>query len=112
MGGVQFTHDCPNYTDALACVNWYQLRWRIEDWHRVLKSGCGVERLLHKTAQRLQRAIAINAVIAWRIMLMALLGRETPSLPPEMMFSDLEVKVLTGYAKKKHFLFRRHWGQP
>jgi hypothetical protein len=98
--------------DALACVNWYQLRWRIEDWHRVLKSGCGVERLLHKTAQRLQRAIAINAVIAWRIMLMALLGRETPSLPPEMMFSDLEVKVLTGYAKKKHFLFRRHWGQP
>jgi hypothetical protein len=76
------------------------LRWRIEDWHRVLKSGCGVERLLHKTAQRLQRAIAINAVIAWRIMLMTLLGRETPSLPPEMMFSELEVKVLTDYAKK------------
>ena len=85
---------------ALSCVNWYQLRWRIEDWHRVLKSGCGVEKLLHKTAQRLQRAIAINAVIAWRIMLMTLLGRETPSLPPEIMFSDLEVKVLTDYAKK------------
>lgn len=86
--------------DALDCVNWYKLRWRIEDWHRVLKSGCGVEKLLHKTAERLQRAIAINAVIAWRIMLMTLLGRETPLLPTEIMFSDLEIKVLTHYAKK------------
>lgn len=98
--------------DALDCVNWYKLRWRIEDWHRVLKSGCGVEKLLHKTAERLQRAIAINAVIAWRIMLMTLLGRETPSLPAEILFSDLEIKVLTHYAKKKHFPSRRHWGQP
>jgi len=42
--------------------------------HRVLKSGCGVEALAHKTAERLKRAIAINLVIAWRIMLMTLLG--------------------------------------
>lgn len=88
--------------DALNCVNWYKLRWRIEDWHRVLKSGCGVEKLLHKTAERLKRAVAINAVIAWRIMLMTLLGRETPSLPAEIMFSDLEMKVLNAYAQKKH----------
>ncbi len=88
--------------DALNCVNWYQLRWRIEDWHRVLKSGCGVEKLLHKTAERLKRAVAINMVIAWRIMLMTLLGRETPSLATEILFSDLEIKVLDAYAKKKH----------
>ena len=92
--------------DALNCViNWYKLRWRIEDWHRVLKSGCGVEKLLHKTAERLQRAIAINAVIAWRIMLMTLLGRETPSLPVEILFSDLEIKVLNAYAQKKTLTF-------
>jgi hypothetical protein len=87
--------------DALNCVKWYQLRWRIEDWHRVLKSGCGVEELAHKTAERLKRAVAINMVIAWRIMLMTLMGRETPSLPAEIMFSDLEIKVLTAYAQKK-----------
>jgi hypothetical protein len=91
--------------DALSCVNWYKLRWRIEDWHRVLKSGCGVEKLLHKTAARLKRAVAINTVIAWRIMLMTLLGRETPSLPAEIMFSDLETKVLNAYAQKKTFAF-------
>lgn len=87
--------------DALNCVKWYKLRWRIEDWHRVLKSGCGIEELSHKTAERLKRAVAINMVVAWRIMLMTLLGRETPSLPAEIMFSDLEIKVLNAFAKKK-----------
>ena len=69
--------------DAERCLRWYCLRWRIEDWHRVFKSGCRIEDAAHKTAERLKRAIAINLVIAWRIMLMTLLGRETPELPAE-----------------------------
>ena len=99
------TIDIKTKEDALECIRWYCLRWRIEDWHRVLKSGCGVEGLAHKTAERLKRAIAINLVIAWRIMLMTLMGRETPELPPEVMFSDIEIKVLQAYAKKKEFPF-------
>jgi hypothetical protein len=87
--------------DAVQCLRWYCLRWRIEDFYRVLKSGCGVEQIAHETAERIRRAIAINLVIAWRIMLMTLLGRETPELPPEVLFSDLELQVLRAYAKKK-----------
>jgi hypothetical protein len=86
--------------DAVQCLRWYCLRWRIEDWHRVLKSGCAVERIAHDTAERIRRAIAINLVIAWRIMLMTLLGRETPELPPEVLFSDIELQVLRAYSKK------------
>ena len=97
------TIDLQSADDVLNCVKWYCLRWRIEDWHRVLKSGCKVEELANKTAERLKRALAINQVIAWRIMLMTLLGRETPELPAEVLFSDLEVKVLSAYAKKKSY---------
>jgi hypothetical protein len=86
---------------AERCLRWYCLRWRIEDWHRVLKSGCGIEALTHDTAERLRRAIAINLVIAWRIMVMTLLGREVPNLPAEVMFSDVELRTLQAYAKKK-----------
>ena len=67
----------------------------------MLKSGCGIEALRHETADRLKRAIGIRLVIAWRIMLMTLLGRECPELPAEVLFSDLEIRALTGYAKKK-----------
>jgi len=86
--------------DAIQCLRWYCLRWRIEDWHRVVKSACRIEALAHETAERLRRAIAINLVIAWRLMLMTLLGRETPALPAEVLFSDLELQVLHAYAKK------------
>lgn len=53
----------------------------------LLKSGCRIVDLAHATnAERLCRAIAINLVIAWRIMLMNLLGRETQELPVEALF--------------------------
>ena len=87
--------------DAVQCIRWYCLRWRIEDWHRVMKSGCNIEKKAHKTAERLKRSLAIDMVIAWRIMLMTLLGRDVPELPPEVMFTDLELDVLRAYAKKK-----------
>jgi uncharacterized protein DUF4338/transposase-like protein len=89
-------------TDIEKCLRWYTLRWRIEDWHRVLKSGCNIDGLAHETAERLRRAIGINLVIAWRIMLMTLLGRETPELPAEILFSDVELRTLHAYAKKKN----------
>lgn len=82
-------------------VSWYALRWRIEDWHRVLKTGCRVEDLAHHTAERLKRAIAIRLVIAWRILLMTLLGRQLPNLPPEVLFSDLEIMVLSAWASSR-----------
>jgi hypothetical protein len=76
------------------------VRWPIEDWHRVLKSGCRIEQIAHKTADRLSRAIAINLVVAWRIMLMTLLGRETLELAADVLFSDLEIQVLQAYERK------------
>jgi len=86
---------------ALQILGWYSLRWRIEDWHRVLKSGCEIEKLQHKTAERIKRSVAINLIIAWRIMLLTLLGRECPELPAEVLFSDLEIQVLQLAQKKR-----------
>ena len=93
------TKNITSAEDAEQCLRWYCLRWRIEDWHRVLKSGCRIEDIAHETAERLRRAIAINLVIAWRIMLMTLLGREAPDLPAEVLFSDIELQTLQAYAK-------------
>jgi len=95
------TIDLTSPDQAVECLRWYCLRWRIEDWHRVLKSGCRIEELANETAERLRRAIGINLVIAWRIMLMTLMGRETPELPADVLFSDIEVEVLQAYAKKR-----------
>jgi len=86
--------------DAEQCLRDYALRWRIEDWYRVLKSGCQVEELAHQSVDRLERSIAINLVIAWRIMVMTLLGREVPELPAHVLFTDIEIEVLSAWARR------------
>ena len=95
------TRQITSAEQAEQCLAWYCLRWRIEDWHRVLKSGCRIETLGYETAERLKRGIAINAVIAWRIMLMTLLGRETPEVPADLLFSDIELTVLEAFASTR-----------
>ena len=44
------TIDLRSAEDAEECPRWYCLRWRIEDWHRVLKSGCHIQDIAHETA--------------------------------------------------------------
>jgi hypothetical protein len=85
---------------ALKCIRWYCRRWRIEEWHRVLKSGGNILDHQNHSAEALLRAIAIDAVIAWRIMLLALLGREVPELPCELVFGRYECRVLELLSKK------------
>ena len=87
--------------DATQVLRWYALRWRIEEYFRVLKSGCKVEQLQHHAAERLERAIAIKMVVGWRIQLMVQLGREVPELPGELLFSDGELRVLATFARSR-----------
>ena len=70
--------DVDSTETAVAVIGYYLRRWRIEDLFRVLKSGCRVEHLAFHTADRLQRAVTIQTVIAWRLMVMTLLGRDLP----------------------------------
>jgi hypothetical protein len=95
------TMEVRSVKQARKIIRWYCRRWRIEEWHRVLKSGCKILEHQNRTAETLLRAIAIDAVIAWRIMLLALLGREVPELPCEVLFNPIECEVLGLLNKKK-----------
>lgn len=86
---------------ALKCVKWYCQRWRIEEWHRVLKSGCRILEHQNHSAKVLARTLTLDAVIAWRIMVLALLGREIPEMPCTLMFNPLECEVLQLLSQKK-----------
>ena len=96
--------------EAAEIIGYYLQRWRVEDFFRVLKSGCRVEFLLFRTADRLRRAIAINAVIAWRIMVMTLLGRQVPDCAPQLMFTDGELGFLRDYATRRRLALPERLG--
>ena len=91
-------------------LHWYGLRWRIEDWHRILKSGCKVKYLGHRTGQRIERAVTIKAVIAWRLAAMTLLGRETPEMPAEALSTHVQMRVLRHFAARRRLATPRNLG--
>jgi hypothetical protein len=64
--------------DAERAVRWYALRWLVERYHYVLKSGCRIERLQLETAARLDRALATYAVVAWRLLWLTYEARRDP----------------------------------
>lgn len=66
------------WDDAVQIVRWYRTRWLIERYHFVLKSGCGIEKLQLESADRLQRALAVYCVVAWRLLWLTYEARQQP----------------------------------
>jgi hypothetical protein len=85
-------------TEKLA---WYLCRWQIEIYFRILKSGCKVEELQLEKLERLEPALAIYMIIAWRVLYMTMLGRECPELPCNVVFADEEWQAVYIVAKRQ-----------
>ena len=62
-------------------IQWYGTRWSIEVFFRIFKTGCWVEALQLSTLERLEPALALYLIIAWRLQYLTVLGRATPELP-------------------------------
>lgn len=83
-----------SFEEAAEKVKWYCLRWRIEVFHKILKSGLKVEQCRLQTADRLIRYLTVMSIVAWRIYKINLLARTNPDLPCDNVLSGNEWKVL------------------
>lgn len=80
--------------DVIARIHWYSMRWHIENFHRVLKSGCTVEAVRLETSDRLKRYITLMSIIAWRLYWMVKVSRTQPQESCEIFLSEHEWKPL------------------
>ena len=71
-------------------IDWYRRRWLVEIFFRIWKSGCRVEALQLGTLERLERALVIYLIIAWRILHVVTWGRDCPMLPCDVVFDPEE----------------------
>lgn len=122
----------PSRTPAqvLRVVGRYAARWWIEEYHKALKSGAGVEKSQLERGDRLESLIAVLAVVAVRLLGAKMLARSRPetfeaaaSFGPEML-ALLEQKigppkggwtnrnVIIATARLGGFLARKHDGLP
>ena len=80
--------------EAVEKLNWYAMRWKIETFHKILKSGCKAEEVKLRTAERLVNLIAVLCILSWRVFWMTMLSRLQPDAAPEMALTATEIYLL------------------
>jgi hypothetical protein len=95
-----------SFKEAAERLDLYLCRWEIELFHKMLKSGCAVEEAQQRIDFRLEPAIVLYALVAWRLLYVMRLGRTCPELPCDVVFEESEWKsvvvVLKGRAALAH----------
>lgn len=121
---------CATKAAAQRIVGRYTARWWIEEYHKALKTGAGVESSQLEQGYKLESLIAVLAVVAVRLLSTKMLARSRPesaeaaaSFGPEML-ALLEKKlgrpkdgwtnrnVMIATARLGGFLARKHDGMP
>jgi len=89
-----------SFEDAVERIQWYTQRWKIETFHRTLKSGCKVEELQSESAGKLMKLISIYSIIALEIMELGYMARTRPDATCEICLAEEEWKILYRVANK------------
>jgi hypothetical protein len=89
-----------DFAQACLRVAWYSCRWVIEMFHRVLKSGCLIEKRQFDDMENIQRFLAVDSVVAWRVLYLSLLSREIPTMSCSSILEAFEWQALYCFVHK------------
>jgi len=80
---------------AIDKLNWYAMRWKIETYHKIMKSECRVEQSKLRTAERLVNFLATSCILGWRIFWLTMLNRSAKAISATFAFTPLEIDILS-----------------
>ena len=89
-----------NFQEAVEKLDWYAQRWKIETFHKILKSGCRAEDSKLRTAERLTCLLSMYCIVAWRIFWLCMVNRSDSEAPADLVFTDTEVRILVRMSPK------------
>lgn len=81
-------------SEAQMRIQWYKQRWQIEILHRILKSGCKVERARLEKNHRRVPYLTLSSIIAWKLLMLTHFNRILPTAPATALLSQTECDVL------------------
>lgn len=85
--------------EAIEKLDWYALRWKIETFHKILKSGCRAEESRLRTADRLANLISVFCIVSWRIFWLTMINRTCPDAEPTVALTNGEIELLNCLVK-------------
>jgi hypothetical protein len=122
-----------DWKEAVEMIGHYRVRWQIEEYHRVLKSGCQTQARQLEESERLEKILMLDMIVAWRVLELSRLARAESLDPLEKHFGTDEIDVLRQLKAKPNgrdcgsldlreavrlvaqlggFLARKHDGEP
>jgi hypothetical protein len=81
--------------DAWERVKWYKWRWLLEDFHKVLKTGCGIEVRRQQTVDAMWNLLAILTPMAMRLLWLRQTAQQVPDTPATEVVSQEVIDVVT-----------------
>ncbi len=84
--------EADGFEAVVTLIDWYRARWEIEIFFHVLKNGCRVAALQLGHIDKVELALAVYLVVAWRLAHLVRLGRTHPDLSACELFSEAEWK--------------------
>jgi hypothetical protein len=88
-----------------AVVDHYRARWVIEEYFKALKTGCAFEKRQLCSYEGLLRALALFVPLAWTLLELRILGRDTTARPASDVFSADQVRLLRAILEKRRRKF-------
>ncbi len=86
--------------DAWQRVRWYQWRWLIEDFHKVLKTGCLLEDRCLQTVEAMCNLLAILTPTAMRLLWLRQTAQTAPDTPATEVISKEVIQVVLHLDKR------------
>jgi hypothetical protein len=78
-------------------ADWYRARWRVEDYHHCLKTGCRIEERQLQSTERLLRLLGLLSPLAVRLLQLRDLSRQAPERPAQSVIEPETLTVLAAH---------------
>lgn len=89
-----------SFLEACEKIKWYSIRWQIEVFHKILKSGCKIEEKRFGKVENIMKYIVLDSIIAWRILNLTISDRGNDAISCSEIFSDEEWQAMYCYENK------------
>ena len=88
------TENSADAETAQTIVTWYERRWTIEEYFKVLKTGTRVEDRKLDHADDLRKCVAFDAITACHVFDLERIARDTPDISANYVVTDDEIAIL------------------
>ena len=86
--------ECNDFDKIIDIIDIYKARWNIECFHRILKSGFGIEKARLNSREKIEKLATILSIISWHIFWLYMFSRESPDLCASIIYTSEEIKIL------------------